>query len=194
MDLSCIFIDTFLIPALLLLISSFLFHLLLRRKMQLFDRLFRIKKHRQTTQNDSSIKSADSHSTSSSASSSTIGRRHGSIKRFSSLRHWRSTSKPASQGSGVLDRQQQQQQQSLLTQCIETALYANPTHTDSGAKRWSYGDAPATSNISFQEQQPSPPPAQPRQRKLSLPPQPTHIGYLASIPEVDSQITLNLNK
>lgn len=169
--------------------------------MQLFDRLFKIKKHQQKTQNDSSIKSADSNSTSSSTSSSTLGHRHGSVKRFSSLRHWRSTSKPASHGgNAVLDQQQQQQQQNLLTQCIETALYVNPTTTttstlhSAGAKRWSYGDAPTTSNISFQEQEPSPPPAQPRQRKLSLPPQPTHMGYLASIPEVDSQITLELNK
>ncbi|OAD06857.1 hypothetical protein MUCCIDRAFT_107449 [Mucor lusitanicus CBS 277.49] len=164
--------------------------------MQLFDRLFKIKKHQQKTQNDTSIKSADSHSTSSSTSSSTIGHRHGSIKRFSSLRHWRSSSKPMSHCNPVLDQQQQQQQQDLLTQCIETALYANSTHTHAGTKRWSYGDAPTTSNISFQEhQEPSPPPpAQPRQRKLSLPPQPTHIGYLASIPEVDSQITLDLNK
>ncbi|GAN03188.1 hypothetical protein MAM1_0035d02639 [Mucor ambiguus] len=162
--------------------------------MQLFDRLFKIKKHQQQTQNDTSIKSADSHSTSSSTSSSTIGRRHGSIKQFTSLRHWRSTSKPMRHSTRVLDQQQQQQQQDLLTQCIETALSANPANTHSGTKRWSYGDAPTTSNISFQEQEPSPPPAQPRQRKLSLPPQPTHIGYLASIPEVDSQITLDLNK
>ncbi|KAL9540561.1 hypothetical protein MBANPS3_009613 [Mucor bainieri] len=151
--------------------------------MQLFDRLFKIKKHQQKTQHDTSIKSTDSHSTSSSTSSSTIGRRHGSIKRFSSLRHWRSTTlKPMSHSNQVLDQQQQQQQQ-------------QQTHIPAGgAKRWSCGDAPTNSNISFQEQEPSPPPAQPRQRKLSLPPQPTHIGYLASIPEVDSQITLDLNK
>lgn len=163
--------------------------------MQLFDRLFKIKKHQQKTQNDTSIKSTDSNSTLSSTSSSTLGRRHGSIKRFSSLRHWRSSSKPMSHSNTVIDQQLQQQQQDLLTQCIETALYVNPPTTHAaGPKRWSYGDAPATSNISFQEQEPSPPPAQPRQRKLSLPPQPTHIGYLASIPEVDSQITLELNK
>lgn len=159
--------------------------------MQLFDRLFKIKKHQQKTQNDNSIKSTDSNSTSSS--SSTLGRRHGSLKRFSSLRHWRSTSKPVIHSKVPLDQEQQQRQQhDLLTQCIETALYVNPSNS-SGIKRWSYGDAPTTSNISFQEQEPSPPPAQPRQRKLSLPPQPTHIGYLASIPEVDSQITLDLN-
>ncbi|KAK4518082.1 Ribonucleotide-diphosphate reductase (RNR), small subunit [Mucor velutinosus] len=162
--------------------------------MQLFDRLFKIKKHQQRTQNDNSIKSADSNSTSSSTSSSIIGYRHGSIRRFSSLRHWRSTSKPMSHSNIVLDQQQQQQQQDLLTQCIETALYVNPTSTHSSIKRWSYGNAPLTNNISFQEQEPSPPPAQPRQRKLSLPPQPTHIGYLASIPEVESQLTLDFNE
>ncbi|KAI8645431.1 hypothetical protein BD408DRAFT_429691 [Parasitella parasitica] len=146
--------------------------------MQLFDRLFKLKKYH----NDNSIKSTDSNST---KSSSTLGR-HVSFRRFSSLRHWRSSPKSASHSNLPFDQVQQQQQQELLTQCIETALYVNPC-----SKRWSYGDAPARYSIPFYEQEPSPPPPpQPRLRKISLPPQLTNTGYLASIPEVDSQITL----
>ncbi|CEP14399.1 hypothetical protein [Parasitella parasitica] len=147
--------------------------------MQLFDRLFKLKKH----QHDNSIKSTDSNST---KSSSTLGR-HVSFRRFSSLRHWRSSPKSTSHSNLLLDQvHQQQQQQELLMQCIETALYVNPN-----SKRWSYGDAPARNSISFYEQEPSPLPPQPRLRKISLPPQLTNTGYLASIPEVDSQITLD---
>ncbi|GAA5810443.1 hypothetical protein MFLAVUS_003864 [Mucor flavus] len=61
--------------------------------------------------------------------------------------------------------------QHLLTQCIETAL---------GSKRWTVVD---TTSLCFSDMQPTNPP---RQRKLSLPPQYSNIGYLASIPEVDS--------
>lgn len=60
--------------------------------------------------------------------------------------------------------------QELLTQCIETAL---------SNKRWSVAD---TTSLGFTDMQPK----EPRPRKLSLPPQYSNIGYLASIPEVDS--------
>lgn len=163
--------------------------------MQLFDRLFKIKKHQQKPQNDNKTASIDSDSTTSSSTSG----QQGSLKRFSSLRHWRSTPKAISQSNIHLDQaqqqQQQQHQQDLLTQCIETALYVNPNNNNpNSGKRWSLGDAPTSNKISFHEQEPSPVPPQPRQRKLSLPPQLINMGYLASIPEVDSQITLALNK
>jgi hypothetical protein len=162
--------------------------------MQLFDRLFKIKKHQQKSQNDNKTASIDSNST---TSSSTLNQ-HSPLKRLSSLRHWRSSSKAISHSNTHLNQvqqQQQQQQQDLLTQCIETALYVNPNNNNSNnGKRWSLGDAPTSNKISFHEQEPSLAPPQPRQRKLSLPPQLINMGYLASIPEVDSQITLALNK
>jgi hypothetical protein len=86
--------------------------------------------------------------------------------------------------------------QELLTQCIEAALLPNnnnsntilqPRSTTTNTnnyrrnKRWSMVD---TTSISFNDIQPQK--LQSRQRKLSLPPQYSNIGYLASIPEVDS--------
>ena len=71
--------------------------------------------------------------------------------------------------------------QDLLTQCIETALFnpLPPANTGIMNKRWSTQES---KTIGFADM-----PAKPvRQRKLSLPPQYSNIGYLASIPEGDS--------
>jgi hypothetical protein len=80
---------------------------------------------------------------------------------------------------------QKPQSQQLLTQCIETALFLDPV--DNNDKRWSFEDV-RPSSLRF-EQEPIKPA---RTRKISLPPQLSNIGYLASIPEVDSQVTLDI--
>lgn len=82
---------------------------------------------------------------------------------------------------------EKQDQELLLTQCIEVALYLPPpTNNEPTTTR--------RRTISFNTE-PIKQPIATRQRKLSLPPQLNkNIGYLASIPEVDSQITLhNIN-
>ena len=81
-----------------------------------------------------------------------------------------------------VDHEQHQKQQDLLTQCISNALFVdvNPSQVEPG--------------IRFQEHAQEEEEKKPRTRKLSLPPQPAHMGYLASIPEAeDSQVTLYKN-
>lgn len=102
-------------------------------------------------------------------------------KKFSSIR-WRKKMQPRS-----TDEDPQSPQ--LLTQCIETALFIrNPLPPKETHKRWSFEDVVKPSNVlRFEE------PIKPaRTRKISLPPQLSNIGYLASIPEVDSQLSLDL--
>ncbi|CAO3654539.1 unnamed protein product [Mucor hiemalis] len=74
--------------------------------------------------------------------------------------------------------------QALLTQCIETALFNSPP-TITSTNSIMNNNYVEKKSINFVDSQPHQLP-QPRQRKLSLPPQYSHIGYLASIPEVDS--------
>lgn len=75
--------------------------------------------------------------------------------------------------------------QALLTQCIETALFNPPPATSTTHSIMNNNSLLLVEkkSINFVD---SPQQPQPRQRKLSLPPQYSNIGYLASIPEVDS--------
>jgi hypothetical protein len=139
--------------------------------MNVFNRiLINIRNRKQQT------KDQDTMTSNSSTSSATI---IPTTKRFSSL-CWRKKK----QSRAIDDKPQSQQ---LLTQCIETALFREPLPLNDENKRWSFEDV-RPSSLRF-EQDPIKPA---RTRKISLPPQLTSIGYLASIPEVDSQVTLEL--
>lgn len=103
------------------------------------------------------------------------------IKRFLSLKRYYRKKKNATQVFTI----EKQDQELLLTQCIETALYLPMTPTSIPTSTSEPTVHKRT--ISFSAD----PIKQPRQRRLSLPPQLNNIGYLASIPEVDSQVALN---
>jgi hypothetical protein len=122
------------------------------------------------------VKDQDTMTSNSTASSVTV---ISTSKKFSSL-CWRKKKQPR-----FTDDKPQSEQ--LLTQCIETALFRDPLPPNDSNKRWSF-DNVRPSSLRF-EQEPIKPA---RTRKISLPPQLSTIGYLASIPEVDSQVTLDL--
>jgi hypothetical protein len=136
-------------------------------KMQLFERLITHNKNKQQRQEDDDT---------ITSSTSTVNNNNNKSKKktFSFRKLCRKIHKTNKKKEVVC--LSTEENQVLLTQCIETALFIPPVN-----KRWSLEEK---RSIGFVENTPET--TTTRQRKLSLPPQYSSIGYLASIPEVDS--------
>jgi hypothetical protein len=151
--------------------------------MQLFERILTHNNKKQ--QKPSRVDDSD---TIASSTSTTIVKDNNKKKRTFSFRTicWRLNNKRNKKQDVCVSTEENQV---LLTQCIETALFIPPPISPIipiNNKRWSLEEK---RSIGFIDTQPQPQPQeqQTRQRKLSLPAQQySNIGYLASIPEVDS--------